>query len=215
MMTSEQYIDQMDLSVFFDETQLAFDLREGILWNQAKTRVCLLSTDLILGVYKALVDEAGPAWSMILKNCGQVWGGRVVKRLDRECQLLLGQQLGEMPLKDFNHFLSQYFVFHGWGELSLDVAQATERGLVEATLRNSIFADVINDPDEMVDPMIAGMLASILSYLSGQTLDCVQTECKTRGAAHSRFIITAPSRLKNYEVMVKSNLSHDQIAASI
>lgn len=42
----------------FDETRIGYDLREGVLWNPAKTRLCLLSTDFITGVYKAVKDEA-------------------------------------------------------------------------------------------------------------------------------------------------------------
>ncbi|MBL8149586.1 MAG: hypothetical protein JNN15_06625 [Blastocatellia bacterium] len=212
---SEQLIEKMDLGNFFDETKLSYDLREGVVWNVSKTRICLLSTDLLLGVYKALVDEAGPAWKLILKNCGLIWGDRVAKRLDRECSLILGKKLGDLVLSHFLSFTTDYFLFHGWGRLNLDVSKAEQNGIVEASLENSVFASIIEDSEEMVDPMIAGILASILSYMSGQKLDCIQTACVTKGAPISRFIITGTDRLKDGEAKVKAGMTHEQLVETV
>ena len=37
---------------------MVYDLVGGTIWNPAKTRVIILSTDLLTGVYTALLDEA-------------------------------------------------------------------------------------------------------------------------------------------------------------
>lgn len=211
----ERIIGTLKLDSFFDEGALHCDLREGMVWNQAKTRLCLLSTDLLAGVYKALVDEAGPAWSLILKNCGTMWGVRVMRRLDREMQLLLGQRLSEIPLGDFLAFITDYFAFHGWGIVELDLSRTQESGIVEARLTHSIFAEIVSDAEEMADPMIAGILGAMISYLSGSKLDCEQTECITKGAPCSRFVITDPTRLKKVPTMIESGLNHEQVLNAI
>jgi len=208
-------VDNLDLEIFFDESRLITDLREGVIWNPAKTRVCLLSADLLTGVYKGLVDEAGPAWRIIFKNCGLIWGERVAIRLDRECQLLAGIRVGDLPLEKYLTFMTNYFSFHGWGILTMDVTKAKETGLVEAKLTNSVFASTIQNEEDMVDPMISGILASMLSYLSGHKLDAEQTVCSSKGAPASMFIITGGDRLKPVETMLAGGSTHEQILSTI
>lgn len=207
--------DQLQLDNFFDETRMVFDLVGGMIWNPAKTRVIVLSTDLLTGVYTALVDEAGDAWKLILKNCGAIWGQRVARRLDNECSMIMGSRLGDMPLADYLRFMSNYFVFHGWGRFALDVSHAQESGIVEATLHESIWAGIVRDPENMADPMVAGITASLMSAIAGTPLDCVQTACLTKGAECSRFLITSAARLESVESRIANGESHEEIVASI
>jgi uncharacterized protein len=213
--TADSINEELQLDRFFDETKMVYDLVGGVIWNPAKTRVIILSTDLLTGVYNALQEEAGIAWKLILKNCGTIWGERVAKRLDRECGVLLEGKLGDLPLGDYLRFMTNYFVFHGWGTLELDITHAQESGVVEATLKDSIWAGIVRDPESMADPMIAGILASMVSHLSGQKLDCVQTACVTKGAEASRFIITAEERLREAEARIAAGDSHETVLAAI
>jgi predicted hydrocarbon binding protein len=212
---TEQIIDKLELGNFFLESKLDYDLRQGVIWNPAKTRVCLLSTDLLTGIYKAILDEAGPAWKLIFKNCGQIWGERVARRLDRECQVLLGCRMGELSLDDYLSFMSGYFLFHGWGHLQMDVARARETGIVEASLNHSVFAEIVKSEEDMADPMIAGILSGMLSYLSGHDLDCIQTACLTKGSDRSRFVITGAERLKEADSKISSGLSHEYLCETL
>ncbi len=203
------------LENFFDEARLGFDLREGTLWNPAKTRLCLLSTDFLTGVYAAVKDEAGPAWPVIFKTCGRIWGERIMRRLEREAQTVGNLQLREMPVTMFLRFFREYFVYHGWGLMAIDVAQARETGIVTASLEDSIFAEIIRDEENFSDPMIAGILAGMLSHISGHELDCVQTECISRGAEASRFVVTGAARLRGAEDKIKGGMTHEQVVASV
>lgn len=191
----------------FDEGRIGFDLREGVLWNPAKTRLCLLSNDFLTGVYNAVKDEAGPAWPVIFKTCGRIWGERIMRRLEREAQVVGNLQIRELPVSMFLRFFREYFVYHGWGLMTIDVSRARETGIVTAALEDSIFAEVIRDEDEFSDPMIAGILAGMLSYMSGQDLDGVQTECISRGAEASRFVVTGAARLRG--ISEKNQVRHD------
>lgn len=209
--------EELDLSRIFDRDSLITDLREGVVSNQANGRLCLLSTDLLQGVYEAIFDEAGPAWGLMFKNCGRVWGTRVARRLDEESKLLLGKPFSELQVDEFLHFISGYFVFHGWGIVELDLTHAEERGVVEATLQNSIFAEVIEEPEEgaFVDSMIAGILAALMSHVAGQDLDCLQTECSSQDSELSRFIISGSERVEDAEERLESGESHQQILERI
>lgn len=208
---TDTLLDSLGLDDLFNDARLTFDLREGVIWNPAKTRLCILSTDLLTGVYQALVDEAGPGWSAVLYRCGDIWGERLIKRLDRECSTLLGRRAGDMALSDFLRFYRDYFTYHGWGSLRLDTSHSRESGLVDAELTDSIFTPIVKDPDQMADPMIAGILAGSIGWLAGRDLQAVQTACPTKGAPTSRFIIGAPERIKAADAMVKAGRTHEEL----
>lgn len=213
--TAENLLQSLDEIELFRDSELNFDLREGVIWNPAKTRLCILSTDLLSGVYKGLVDEAGPGWHLIMNKCGRIWGARLAKRLDRECSLLLGKRIGDMELEQFLGFFKNYFVYHGWGALTLQVERSRETGFIEATLIDSIFTTIVDDTEQMADPMIAGILASFIGYLSGRELECVQTCCATKGSDISRFIIGTSERLKTAEALVKTGKKHNELIESL
>lgn len=199
----------------FKDSKLTFDLREGVIWNPAKTRVVILSTDLLKGIYNAVFYETGPGWKLIFKKCGAIWGRRLAKRLDQECTMLLGRRMGDMTLENFLRFMRDYFLFHGWGSLTISVEHARESGIVEAELMDSIFADIVDDRENMADSMICGLLSSLIGYLSGQELECVQTECITKGAVSSRFIITSPARLRYAEDEIRAGKKHAELVATV
>ena len=216
-MTAERLIHGMELEKLFSIDNILADLREGVVTNKAKGRVCLLSTDLLLGVYNAILEEAGPAWGLLMKTCGQVWGTRLAKKLVRESDIVLGKSYIELPLQEYLLFVSEYFCFHGWGVLDLDVSKTQSRGLVEASLSHSIFAEVIKEKEEneMVDHMIAGILASLLSFVAGQELDCVQTQCISQGHSQSRFIVSSIERVEKAVDLVEAGSTHQQVMDKI
>ena len=213
--TAESVLDRLDLDRLLNDSQFEWDLRQGVIFNPAKTRLCLFSADLLSGVYKALLDEAGEAWSLIFKHCGQIWGARLARRLDREFQALGQSTLGELPLSTFLSTVRGYFAGHGWGVLDIEVERAQETGIVEARFRESVFAEVIREPQDMVDPMMSGILASLLSHLANVPLDCVQTTCISRGAPASRFLISAASRLEEVPSRLRAGATHDELVGSL
>ena len=211
----DRILSDMKLENFFDETEFSTDLTEGVIFNPARTRLCLLSTDLLRGIYLALFDEAGQAWSVIFKNCGQIWGDRVANRLDDECRLRHVPGPGQLPVPAYLQFMSGYFLAHGWGELQFDLSVARERGLVAAELKHTVFTDIVTDADQMVDAMPSGLLAGLLGHVSARKLDCVQTTCPSRGAPTSRFILGSPERLKDSEAMIRTGSQHDDLLAKL
>lgn len=211
MSTTTQLLSAFDEDEFFSDASLVYDLREGVIWNPAKTRLCILSTDFLTGIYKGLVDEAGSGWQFVFYRCGVTWGERLAKRLDHECSTLLGRRMGDMTLDSFLNFITRYFTYHGWGAVTLHLENSRETGLVEATLKDSIFHQIVDDNEAMADPMISGILASMLGYLSGRKLDAIQTQCTTKGFQQSRFIIGAPERISGADLHIKNGKNHEEL----
>lgn len=138
-----------------------------------------------------------------------------MRRLEREAQVVGNLQIRELPVSMFLRFFREYFIYHGWGLMTIDVSRARETGIVTAALEDSIFAEVIRDEEEFSDPMIAGILAGMLSYLSGHDLDCVQTACISRGAEASRFVVTGAARLRGISEKIKSGMTHEQVVETV
>lgn len=213
--TPEKVIQLLQLDRLLDDDGFQFDLRQGVFYNPAGTRCCLLSTDLLRGVYLALLEEAGEAWTVIFKNCGRIWGERLARRLDNEFRSLFQTELGDLPVDRFIECMREYFAFHGWGELIIKTEQTAERGYVEASFRDSIFLEVIEESEVMVDWLMSGILASLFSYLSGQSLDALQTACPSQGAATSLFLISAPERVEAALEKLGQGASHQELTVTI
>lgn len=210
-MNAQSIIEEMDLSRFFAEESVVYDLTEGTARNRSQNRVIYLSTDIIRGIYTALKDETGPAWSLILKNCGRLWGRKVALNLDAELKAnsLPGQK--ELSVQDYIATVETYFARHGWGRLKIDLEHAVDHGVVTAELRNSIFAAVLEDEVVPVDAMIAGILASFFSVISGQELDAIEFACLRRGDSTCRFAISSEDRIADIEDDIAENTDADEV----
>lgn len=203
MTTSSDVAAALDLERFFSPEGSRHDLLAGTVRNPAGGRIIFLSADVVRGIHQALVNETGPAWTLILKNCGVLWGRRVASHLERELRLLFNSAPGELPVGDFVRLVEGYFSAHGWGNLKLDLSEAGSSGLVLATLEHSLFADTLQDQTCRVDYLVAGMLRSLFVEISGQELDCQELQSVRTGSAHGLFVITAASRLDALESRIE------------
>jgi predicted hydrocarbon binding protein len=208
-------IERLGLDRLLEDSSFHWDLRQGVVFTPAKTRVCLFSADLLQGVYKAIYDEAGEAWSLIFKRCGCLWGGRLARRLDQEFSMLYDKRLEDLPVVDYVNLIEAYFATHGWGRVTVHLEKAQEKGVVEISLSNSIFAEIIDNPEEMVEPMMSGIFASLFSHISRRELDCVQTACASKGAPLSRFLVTVSSRLSAVAAEARAGVSHELLVARL
>lgn len=210
-------ITSKDLAIenFYEDGWLKFDLRWGVIRNRAGTREVVLNSDLLQGIYAALVDEAGPAWGVILKRCGKIWGSRLAKRMDKEFSDFYRQPFHEQRLGQFAFLIQEYFRRSGWGGLDLDLTQTLQTGLILASCRNTIFGSVIKGEEEPVDFIVAGILASVFTHAAARELECYQTECISLGAPKSQFVIGVPDRLAKVPGLIRQKVSHDAIVAQI
>ncbi|MBK8814911.1 MAG: hypothetical protein IPN42_05100 [Methylococcaceae bacterium] len=187
------------LNKLFGESSLNFNLNQGTVLSPTDVRVIYLSSDIIRGIYDVLKYETGDAWSLILKNCGVIWGERVSGSIDKEIQATGNQKIGQLSVDSFIHLLESYFASHGWGKMQIYLDDAESHGIVRASLKNSLFADTLKHLNSPTEYMIAGMLQGIFSSISGHDLGCIQVSFETTGIATSEFLISARSRIDTLE----------------
>jgi len=194
-----QQLNQKILHMIFGESAQTFDLQEGTVLSNTSVRVIYLSTDVIQAIYDVLKDEAGDAWSIILKNCGVVWGKRVSASLEKELQVSVSKKIGLLTVDSYIALLEAYFANHGWGKMRFYLDDAESHGIIRANLSNSLFATTLKHLNVPADYMIAGMLQSIFSGISEQDLSCVQVSFSYSGADASEFLISGKSRIAGLE----------------
>jgi predicted hydrocarbon binding protein len=215
MTTSTDLISALDLERFFGHESNRYDLAAGTAWNAAGGRVIYLVSDVVRGIHQALLHEAGPAWRLILKNCGTLWGRRVARHLERELGLMFNTTPGDLPVAEYIRLVEGYFSAHGWGLLRLDLSRAEPHGIITAKLENSLFSEVLEEETGRVDFLVAGILRSLFTHISGQDLDCQEIASARAGAPHGIFVITAAKRLDPLEERIEKGDPADQILAAL
>lgn len=188
------------------------DFASGTAVDSVGRPAALWPADLVQRLRETLEEEAGAAWRRVWKECGRGWGNRVMQDLDRRCGEVLGCALEELPLEKFLDFLTEQVTAQGWGRLEVDLSDGPGRGLIRALLINSVFSD--GKGSSAGDLLLAGMLASVLSRVSGETLDCVRLDGPT-GSPGSRFVITAADRLAGVDARIEAGEDADKVIDGI
>lgn len=184
-------------------------LSEGTAVDSTGHSTVLWPAELLSHLRETIQEEAGPAWRRVWKDCGREWGRRIMDDLEKRCGDLLGCTLEDLPLETFLEFVTEQVTAQGWGRLEVDLSQGPERGLIRATLKNSILG---SEGDGSGDVLLAGLLASVLSRVSGEALDCVRAP---GAAAEARFFITAGERLAGVEARIEAGEDAERIFEKI
>jgi uncharacterized protein len=190
------------------------DVRRGVTRTRAGVRLVTLTTDFLVGFRRAITDECGPAADTVFAACGRKWGGFLAKRFEAEMSAFHGRPLSEMSLAKVQALMGDLFSHHGWGPVRLDLTRH-EQGLVVVTADEPIFASLSGPSEKPVDSLLAGVLAGFLSTLFGRDLDCVQTACKARGEATSKFVVGLTQRLAGARGWVDAGKAHEEIVAEL
>lgn len=209
--TENDVLSQLDLDSFFELTDKSFNLEAGTAFNKGNTRIIYLPEDAIAGIHASLKEEAGAAWKIILKNCGLIWGKKVALNLNRELKLIFSTTQSDIQAQECLRLLERYFSEHGWGLMTFDLSKAFTHGFIHAKLDNSIFVTVLKDENDFVDPMIAGVLASLFSDVSGKELDAIEIACAARGAHSCEFLISSVERIEELESAVEEGHASEEL----
>lgn len=186
------------------------DLSGGTAVDAAGHSTVLWPSELLDQLRETIEEEAGPVWRRVWKDCGRAWGRRIMDDLDRRCGELMGCTLENLPLEKFIEFVTEQVTAQGWGRLEVDLSLGPERGLICASLRNSVFGGAQNG--SAGDDLLAGMLASVLSKVSGEALDCVRAPAAGGG---TRFFITAGERLAGIEARIDAGEDAEKVFEKI
>lgn len=175
-------------------TYYRHNMRDGVIHNRAGAKCCVLSSHLFRGLYVSLQEECGPAWNIVLRRCGEVWGQRQAKRMLEEIKQFYSSDLDMMSMARFSSLIEEYFASGGWGRLELDHSMAGA-GIIQARVERAILGETLSEVDNRMDVLIEGVLKALFCEASGRDLECFETECIACGAPRCSFVIGLASRL--------------------
>lgn len=196
MPSPQEMLSALGIDSLISERAFTRNAEAGILKNATGARVVGVGPEVLRSLHHVLERERAGSWSLTLKAGGRACGQRVAANVDAELAALGKPALAALPLDACLCFIDRYFAAHGWGQLTLDLADAAEHGVVVAHLAQGLFARVMPDADTVVDDLLAGMLQGFCEHISGQALGCEEIACAGHGAAQCTFVITAPERLE-------------------
>jgi len=200
---------------FAEGDYVVTDPGKGVMRSRAGTRMVALTEDFLRGLREALDSECGPGADLVLRTCGRAWGADFARRVEKELSDFHGKPLQSEPLGLFEASLTSLFSHHGWGAARFDFTQHG-RGLVVVAVRDPVIAAAsAAESKSPGDPLLAGVLAGTFAHFTGQPLDCLQTECRSRGAAESRFVVALAERLKPLMSWPGQGKSHDEVVAEL
>ncbi len=188
----------------------AADVEKGTIRTPAGTRICALTDDFLRGFRSAVQFECGKASDRVFKKCGFKWGTTFVERFDREMTELFGVPAREMSAGLIERTLDEAFRAHGYGALAVDFDEY-DAGFVQVSLTDSVMPHVVGRQEKPADALMCGFFAAVFTFYASTDLDCVQTECPSRGAAASRFLVGLAARLAPVPKLVQDKLSHAAI----
>jgi predicted hydrocarbon binding protein len=180
---------------FAEGSYLTQDLGAGTLHNRSGARMLALSDTFLVSMLNTLEAELGEQAGAIVKEMGRDWGRRAAEQFAAEMGDYFGRPLMQQPLAMFAANLTEAFRHHGWGSFRLDFSRYAH-GVLVVEVTEPLIGGSVKPAAAPVEGLLTAFLAGMFSYFAGQELDCVQTDCRTRGAEQSRFVLTIPDRLK-------------------
>ncbi len=199
---------------FREDEYFSLNVRSGVIRNVSGTRVLTIPEEFIAGLHAGLADETGGAAPIVLYECGKWWGKQFAKRHASEMRQLYASEAGELPYHFFEQVLRRVWALHGWGvvDVSFDLR---DRGFVVVNVQNAFYSDIVGNIGRTSDHLIAGLLASILSDISGRDLSCVEIACRSKGDAKCSFLVGVEARTSSVAAWVSQGRSRSDILAEL
>ncbi len=185
----------------------AADVEKGTIRTPTGTRICALTDDFLIGFRSAVQFECGKATDRVFKTCGKKWGKTFVERFDRELTDHFGVPLSDVSTGLVERCMDEAFRYYGWGKPTIDLSEY-DSGLVSVSVTDPVMPAMVGPTDKPADPLFAGFFAAVFSHYAKTDLECVQTDCPTRGADASRFVVGLGERLKPVGGWVTEKLAH-------
>ena len=191
------------------------DLETGVLYNRSGRRMIALTDDFMIGLHKALEDEYGDKAAQVLHTCGRRWGTNFGVGLDQEWSQFYGHSAKDFPIAMFHSLLTQEFGHNGWGNLQVHY-EHLEQGVLWLALEGAMMAEIYpGHRDSGAEGLTAGIFAGLFSYFFDRDLDCLQTQCSSKGYPDSRFVISTPKRIAEVKALLEKGESHAAVVTHL
>lgn len=197
-----------------DEDYFSLNVKNGVIRSPIGTRVIALPEDFIRGLHLGLEEETGQAAGIILYSCGRWWGRQFIKRHGLETKHFYQLDHADLPLHFYLQVLRRVWALYGWGRLDVSFG-LRERGFLEVSVENALYSDVVGNVGRVTDYLVAGVLSSIVSDLSGRDLDCCEIACRSKGDPRCEFLVGLKNRVDVVSGWVKQGRSRADIVGSI
>ena len=186
------------------------NVRTGVMHDAFGAKCCTLSGFALKGLYVGLKNEAGPAWRLILRRCGERWGTRLAARLLDEIARFYNEALDQMTMARFTALLEEYFAVSGWGRMRFDFSHI-DAGLIVADVQNEVFGDILRDSEERAGVLLEGVLKALFSAVTDKEMECFETQSIGEGASASRFLVSTRARLRPVSAWIDAGVGHQEI----
>lgn len=186
------------------------DGRAGILSDERGDSVVACPADLLTALQHTLDHECGPAANAVLRSIGRRLGESLAEKTQRELAARHSAPLHDLSTAVIHASLSSALANAGWGRADWDWTRH-DRGLLEISVVNGPATMAANRTTSAGEPLLCGVFAGLVSRLTGESLDCLQTEIETPGVAPARFVVALPERLTEVASAVRRSEPHDGI----
>lgn len=214
-MTESAILSRHLVPNLFDPSQYyQLNVHTGVMRTSFGTKCCTLSGYALRGLYQGLKHEAGPAWHVIMRRCGESWGKRFAQRFLEEVASFYHEDLDHMKITRFTALLEEYFAVSGWGRVRFDYSQIAS-GLLIVDVQDEIFGDLLRNSGERSGALLEGVFKALLSTITGKDMDCYETQSLGQGAPASRFLISSRLRLSPVHTWRDDKTPHHEIMSRL
>ena len=196
------------------EDYFSYNIAAGVIRAPDGARVVTVPDSLLRAIHASLEHEAGEAASVILQQCGKIWGRRFADRHLLEIRREFKSDAGQFPFGLFAQVLRAVWSMNGWGSLSMSFALQTQ-GFIEVTVENALYGELVGKSDRPVEHLWAGLLGAFFSVVAGQDLEATQVACVSCGAPSNVFLIGLAARAQIVSGWVRQGRSAAKITQSI
>lgn len=166
------------------------DAGQGSLRRTDGTRVSTLSLEWVHELHATLVAQFEDNAADVLYRSGYEWGLQDMVGLNHRLRQEIGGAF-DLWQTDAKFALESWWAplaEAGWGNCTFELLGGA-RGIVLIDLRSSIVAAALQEAEEPVCHLYAGLFAGVLSFFERTERHSTEIQCAAMGAASCRFIV--------------------------
>ena len=206
--------ERHELNYFTHPAYLRLDVKAGVLRSRGGTRMLVVNDDFLHGFVTACEHEAGPAATLILRRCGEFFGGRLARRFEAELGSFAGVSLRDRRMVELDALIRDLWCGCGLGEVEIDWS-AGEHGFLPIRLKDSPMQD-IGPSGHVGDDMFCGIFGGFFAEFCGSDMRCVQTGDARLGDRDGTTCIVAPFEIARRIEGLRANRSrHADVVAAL